>query len=182
MLKRKAEREMQRAEGIAVARVEIVRVFEADRANDRAPVKSATGRIENGVERIMLDAPGFTKGIGEQDQRPFGGERMFEFHAGQRNGLRADNMACFVFRGRFALLITTNGTGAARKEAFVERKIIAGTAEGDCRAVRQAQVQPAPATRSLVPGRGDFQSLKIDVAAQVASGRFKVAEDLIAAM
>jgi hypothetical protein len=135
LLERETERKVECARGIAMTGVEIMSVFEADRPNDRLPIESPAGRVEDGVEGIMLNAVSFTESIGKKNQRPLGSERLFELHAAQSERFRADNVAGLIFRRGFALLITADGSRASGKKAFVERKIIAGAAEGDCGAL-----------------------------------------------
>src|SRR6516162_687012 len=121
----------------------------------------------------MIQPPSKTQIVGESDQRPFGRQGLFELHAAEHVSLSTNDLAELVARRSFPFLIPTDGICAARKEAFVERKVIRRTAKAVHNAVTEPQVQDKPAANGMMPGGSDLYALVVGVSAQVSRRGFQ---------
>src|SRR5258706_10457702 len=98
VLERKSQRKLQRANRIAYAPVEVVAVFQADRANHRFPAQSATDRKQPGIEGIIRDSLRHPQRIREKNQRPTGRQGLFKFYRAQRVGFGPNVLPLIVAR------------------------------------------------------------------------------------
>src|SRR5215472_2724346 len=122
--KRITERKQKRSAGITRTWVEIVAVFQTDGADKGVPAEATPDGEKTGIPRILLNPPRKPKGVGENDERPFRRQSLFEFHGAQSVGFRAHELTLRVAWRGFAFLVTADRVLATRKKAAVERQVV----------------------------------------------------------
>jgi len=165
---------------VAAPRVQVVAIFDANRANDGFPTQASADGEEAGIKRIICDRAGEAEVVGEGDDRPFGSEGLLEFDGTEGIGFGADKLSEFVAGRSFAFLIAADGILASGEVALVKRELFGGAADGSDESVAQADANEAPALEWMMPGSPHVPALVVDVAGEVFGSEFEGAENLIA--